>query len=187
MITTTTLSSSLLARDQFKNMSNVHHRFLPLDIKFLIEKFIDLWRPNLIFLVDSEVWPNLLLKVNNEKIPLILLNGRITQKTFKRWKLFPKTAKKIFSLFDLCLTSNLETKKYLEELNCKKVYFYGNIKLINKINENQIHNVSSDILSSKRFWLAASIHKDEEIICLKTHYHLKKKYKDSFNNCTSSY
>ena len=177
LITTTTLSSSLLARDQFKNMSNVHHRFLPLDIKFLIEKFIDLWRPNLIFLVDSEVWPNLLLKVNNEKIPLILLNGRITQKTFKRWKLFPKTAKKIFSLFDLCLTSNLETKKYLEELNCKKVYFYGNLKLINKINENQIHNVSSDILSSKRFWLAASIHKDEEIICLKTHYHLKKKYK----------
>ena len=49
LITTTTLSSSLLARDQFKNMSNVHHRFLPLDIKFLIEKFIDLWRPNLIF------------------------------------------------------------------------------------------------------------------------------------------
>ena len=51
LITTTTLSSSLLVRDQFKNMNNVQHRFLPLDVKFLIEKFIDLWKPNFIFLV----------------------------------------------------------------------------------------------------------------------------------------
>ena len=177
LITTTTLSSSLLVRDQFKNMNNVQHRFLPLDVKFLIEKFIDLWKPNFIFLVDSEIWPNLLLKVNKEKIPLMLLNGRITFKSYKRWKLFPKTAKKIFGLFDLCLTSNLETKKYLEELNCKKVYCYGNIKLVNEIDKNQIHNVNSDVLIHKRFWFAASIHDDEEIICLKTHYELKKKYK----------
>ena len=178
LITTTTLSSSLLAGDLLKGMSNVQHRFLPLDVKFLIDKFVNLWEPNLIFLVDSEVWPNLLLKVNKEKIPLTLLNGRITHKTYKRWKLFPETAKKIFGLFDLCLASNLETKKYLEEFNCKKVYFYGNIKLVNKIDQSKIHNVSSDILTKKNFWLAASIHKDEEIICLKTHYQLKKKYRD---------
>ena len=92
-------------------------------------------------------------------------------------EIFPKTAKKIFGLFDLCLTSNLETKKYLEELQLQKVYCYGNIKLVNEIDKNQIHNVNSDVLIHKRFWFAASIHDDEEIICLKTHYELKKKYK----------
>ena len=64
--------------------------------------------------VDSEIWPNFLFEIKKRKVPLVLLNGRITKKTFLRWSLIPKIAKKIFQTFDLCLTSNNETKKYLE-------------------------------------------------------------------------
>ena len=80
----------------------------------------------------------------------MLLNGELC-KSYKD-KLFPKTAKKIFGLFDLCLTSNLE-QKIFGKLNCKKVYCYGNIKLINEIDKNQIHNVNSDVLIHKDFGL----------------------------------
>ena len=103
LITTITLSSSKIAKIELKNFKNVHHRFFPLDVDFLMNKFLLFWKPNAIFFVDSEIWPNLICKASKKKIPLALINARLTAKTFKRWMLFPKTAKKIFGLFDLCL------------------------------------------------------------------------------------
>ena len=131
----------------------------------------------MIFLVDSEIWPNLILRANQLKIPIILINARITHKTFKKWMMFPKSAKKIFSLFDLCLASNSETKNYLEKLNARNIYLTGNIKFINKINKQKLENLNEKILINNRFWLAASTHEGEEILCLKTHLKLKEKYK----------
>jgi 3-deoxy-D-manno-octulosonic-acid transferase len=178
LITTTTLSSGNLAKVELKNIDNVHHRYFPFDVDFLINKFLLLWKPDIIFFVDSEIWPNLIFKANKYKIPLALINARITTKSFNRWIKFPNTAKKIFSLFNLCLSSNLETKKYLEELSARNIFFNGNIKLIEKIEIHKIENQNEKILLKKRFWVAASTHKDEEILCLKTHSKLKKKYKD---------
>jgi 3-deoxy-D-manno-octulosonic-acid transferase len=178
LISTITLSSSNLAKEELKNFNNVQHRFFPFDVNFLINKFIFLWKPNIIFLVDSEIWPNLILKANKNKIPLVLINARITAKTFKKWMMFPNTAKIIFNLFDLCLTSNLETKNFLKRLNAKNVYFNGNIKLINNINKDEVRNLNEKILLKSRFWLASSTHEGEEILCLKTHLDLKKRYKN---------
>ena len=131
----------------------------------------------MIFLVDSEIWPNLILKANQLKIPMILINARITYKTFKKWMMFPKSAKKIFSLLNLCLASNTETKNFLEKLNARNIYLNGNIKFINKINEQRLENLNENILINNRFWLAASTHEGEEVLCLKTHLKLKEKYK----------
>ena len=178
LITTTTLSSGNIAKIELKEFNNVEHRFFPLDVDFLIKKFLNLWRPDKIFLVDSEIWPNLILNAKKNKISISLLNARITSKSFKRWMMFPKVAKKIFGLFDMCLCSNNETKDFLESLELKKVYFKGNIKLINFIDEKKIKDPNEDFLIKKRFWLAASIHKDEDVFCLKTHLSLKKKLGD---------
>ena len=95
-----------------------------------MEKFIYLWKPDKIFLVDSEIWPNLILKAKKYKIPIALVNARLTSKSFKKWMIFPNTAKKIFSSFNLCLTSNLETKNYLSKLNKNNIYFSFNSPLI---------------------------------------------------------
>mgnify|MGYP006131873701 FL=1 len=178
LITTVTLSSSNLAKEELKKFSNVQHRFFPLDVEFLMNKFLSLWKPNIIFLVDSEIWPNLIFKANKNKIPLSLINARITSKTFNRWKIFPHTAKKVFSSFNLCLTSNLETKNYLLKFNKENIYFNGNIKLINKIDAGGIKDLNEKFLLKNRFWLAASTHKGEEVFCFQTHIKLKKKYKD---------
>jgi 3-deoxy-D-manno-octulosonic-acid transferase len=178
LITTTTLSSGNLAKEELKKYENACHRYIPYDVGFLIEKFICSWNPDAIFLVDSEIWPNLILKASQNKIPLALINARLTSKSFNKWKKFPKTARKIFGLFNLCLSSNLETKNYLLELNARNIYFDGNIKLINKVDENNIITSDADFLKKKRFWIAASTHEGEDLLCLKVHSELKKKYSD---------
>ena len=78
LITTTTLSSSNLSKIELGKIKNARHRFFPLDVGFLIEKFLRLWKPDLIFLVDSEIWPNLILNAKKNGVPLALLNARIT-------------------------------------------------------------------------------------------------------------
>ena len=176
LITTSTLSSSKIAELEFKKMKNISHRFLPYDVDFLINSFLKMWRPNYIFLVDSEIWPNLILKAKKFSIPVAIINARITSKSYKKWIKFPKTAFKIFSSIKLCLTSNKETKKFLESFEVKNVFYYGNIKFINDINENEITNLNEDKLINSPFWFAASTHNGEEELCLKTHNFLREKY-----------
>ncbi len=178
LITTSTLSSSRIAKLEFKKMKNISHRFLPYDVDFLINSFLKMWRPNYIFLVDSEIWPNLILKAKKFGIPVAIINARITLKSYKKWIKFPKTSSKIFSCLKLCLASNKETKKFLETFEVKNVFYYGNIKFINDINENDITNLNSNKLINSPFWFAASTHKGEEELCLKTHCFLKEKYKN---------
>tara|TARA_B100000989_G_C19524600_1_gene466060 strand:- start:1309 stop:2589 length:1281 start_codon:yes stop_codon:yes gene_type:complete len=178
LVTTTTLSSGNLASIEFKKFDKVYHRYFPFDVDFLVKKFLKLWKPNFIFLVDSEIWPNLILVAKKNKIPLALINARLTSKTFQRWMKFPKTAKKIFNAFELCLTSNQETKKYLEKLEARSINFYGNIKLVSKIDEHNIQNSNGKFLQKKRFWVAASTHKGEDLFCMKVHQKIKEKYDD---------
>ncbi len=178
LITTTTLSSGNLAKEELQKFNNVEHRYIPFDVNFLMGKFINLWKPDQIFLVDSEIWPNLIFKAKKYNIPIALINARLTLKTFNKWSLFPNVARRIFKIFDLCLCSNLETKNFLERLNIKNVYFKGNIKFIKKIDKTKISNLNENILLKKRFWFAASTHKEEDLFCLRTHLKLKEKFQD---------
>ncbi len=176
--TTTTLSSGNLAKIELQKYKNVEHRYFPLDVPFLIEKFISLWRPDRIFLVDSEIWPNLIFKAQQLKVPIALINGRLTFRSYKRWRRFKNTAKKIFGVFHLCLCSNNETANYLRKFDARNVYFKGNLKLIGEIEEKNIKNINEKFLKEKKFWFAASIHKEESLFCLKTHMELKKNLKE---------
>ena len=178
LVTTTTLSSGKLAEIEFKKLENVEHRYFPLDIPFLIDRFLLLWKPDKIFLVDSEIWPNLILSSKKYKIPIAIINARLTSKTFSKWMFFSRYAKKIFGIFDLCICSNIETKNYLEKLCVKNIHFKGNIKLIDEINEKEIININENFLMKKKIWFAASTHKDEDVFCMKTHLKLKEKFKD---------
>ena len=178
LITTTTLSSSILVNEEIKKMKNIQHRFFPLDVEFLIRKFLKLWQPDRIIFVDSEIWPNLILIANKKKIPLALLNARLTLKTFNKWSKFKNTSKTIFSKFDICLASNSSSEQFLKKLGAKNVSFIGNIKFFQNINEKNVNNINSKILKKIRFWVAASTHNGEEIFCLKVHKNIKEKYDD---------
>ena len=175
LITTITLSSGRFIKEEFKSKNNITHRYLPLDINFLVKKFISVWDPYAVFFVDSEIWPNLILNLKDKKIPISVINGRLTKKSFKRWKIISTLAYKIFSKFDLILTSNLTSKNYFAELGGKNIIHIGNIKFSNKVDIINIKSINEKNLSSKNVWCAASTHNNEENFCIKTHIKLKEK------------
>ena len=177
LITTTTISSGNLANIEFVSFNNVHHRFFPIDVNFLMKKFISKWQPEKLFLVDSEIWPNLLSCCKEKKIPVAILNARITKKTFRKWMLFPNTSKKIFNSISLFLLSNTQTGEYLSKFQVKKnIYNFGNLKLINLSNYKKLKNINENLLLTSKFWIAASTHKGEENFCIETHIKIKKEY-----------
>ena len=178
LITTVTLSSGNLAKEEFKNFKNLSHRYLPIDSTFLMERFLNSWKPNAIFLVDSEIWPNLILIAKKLKIPIALINDRMTQKSFQRWFFAKKFAKIIFSSLNLCLASSVETKDFLLKLGAREVLYTGNIKFICPKKIVTTIGLNENFLSKNIFWVAASTHRDEETLCLQTHLKIKKKFKD---------
>ena len=178
LITSVTLSSAKLLEKKFNQYKNITHRFFPLDTEILSENFLKSWQPDLVCFVDSEIWPNFLFKIKEEKIPLILINGRITKKTFDRWKLFINFAREIFSNFDLCLASSQESKKNLEKLNVKNVAYIGNLKFSIKNKVENFNESNLKILNNFKIWCAASTHNGEEHFILSTHVELKKRYKN---------
>ena len=168
LITTVTLSSANLLEKKLKDLQNINHRFFPLDLNSLSIAFLEKWKPDLVCFVDSEIWPNFLINVKEKKIPLVLLNGRITRKTFKKWSRIPKFAKQIFNCFDLCLASSNESENNLKLLNASNIMFIGNLKFTYEIN-NEI-NINDDIekkpLKNFNTWCAASTHEGEEEIII---------------------
>ena len=82
LVTSITLSSSKILHDKFSQNSKVIHQFLPLDIPSFVKHFLSHWSPDIAIFVDSEIWPNLIFKIKDKKIPLMLINGRITKKSF---------------------------------------------------------------------------------------------------------
>lgn len=179
LITTVTLSSGKLAKEEIRKIKNVKHRFLPIDVDFLIKSFLDTWKPNVIFLVDSEIWPNIILNAKKRQIPLAIINGRISNKTFSRWNLVPSFRDQIFSSFNLALSSNKDTEKHLKLMNAKNVHFSGNIKFIGNTSHKKINKKNESFFDNKKFWLAVSTHQSEEKLCLETHLKIKKFYENS--------
>ena len=178
LITSITLSSGKILSKKFAQNSKVIHQFLPLDIPWFTKKFLNHWNPNLSIFIDSEIWPNLILQINKKKIPLLLVNARITKKSFNRWNLAISFAKKIFSKFDLCIVSNEESKNFLKVLGAKNIKSYGNLKFsdTNKDLSQKLDSSFLDKIKNRRVWCAASTHPSEEIFCAKSHLRIKKDY-----------
>ena len=147
LITTVTLTSYNEFERRFNSNKRVFHQFLPYDYNFLIENFFKNWRPNVVSFVDSEIWPNFILKIKKENIPLILLNARITKKSFLRWKALGESARKIFSCFTTCISSSKMTSDYLNTLGAQNIKFYGNIKFCSSIEKKK----SMMQISSKKY------------------------------------
>ena len=152
------------------------YQFLPFDKNIYTKNFLEHWLPDLVIFVESEIWPNFIFNVKNKKIPLVLLNARITTKTYLKWKKISKFAKSVFNNFDLCLPQNKETKNYLKNFGVKKIKNYGNLKFSNTnlSPQTKLDKKTLKIFKNKKIWCASSTHNTEEVFCGKTHLELKK-------------
>ena len=177
LITSNTLSSSRIV-EKIK-IKKIVHQFFPVDTNLLSNKFLNYWKPSAAFFIDSEIWPNMLHNLQEKNIPTLLLNGRITKKTFSKWSLIPNFSKKIFSKFNLCFPSSKQSKKFLSKLGVNKIKFVGNLKYSqSEKGEIKIDKFLKKSLKLRKIWCASSTHISEEIFCGKIHKELKKKYKN---------
>ena len=177
LITSNTLSSSkIISKIKLKK---ILHQFFPIDNDLIIKKFINHWKPSAAFFIDSEIWPNTMINLNKEKIPTILINARITKKSYKKWIKLKNFSKLIFNKFDLCLSSNKETVSFLKKLGAKNIKYFGNLKYSQSENEKiEIDSQTIKFISRKTVWCASSTHNSEEKFAGLIHKKLKKKYKN---------
>ncbi len=177
LITSNTLSSStILSRLKLKKTI---HQFFPIDTNYNTDKFLNHWNPSIAIFIDSEIWPNMIKNIRKKSISLMLINARITDRSFRKWKIFSTYAKILFQCFDLCLSSSLKSKNYLKYLGAKKINYIGNLKFAQskKATDELSNNIKSFFLSRK-IWCASSTHEIEEKFCASAHKKLKSKYKN---------
>ena len=177
LITSNTLSSSKIISKT--NLKKIVHQFFPLDNNLIVKKFINNWKPSIAVFVDSEIWPNMLINLEKEKIPSILINARITKKSYKRWSKLRNFSKFIFNKLDMCLCSNKETIGYLRKLGAKNIKYFGNLKYSQSESEKfKIDNQTKKLIKNRTSWCASSTHNLEEEFIGQIHNKLKNKYKD---------
>ena len=179
LITSNTLSSAKILKKI--KLKKTFHQFFPLDTNFLVEKFLNHWKPKVVFFIDSEIWPNMVFKIKEKNIPLVLLNARITKNSFQKWNIINSFSKKIFNKFDLCLSQNDITSNYLKILGSKNIKKIGNLKFSESSSDlkyNPNSKIKKLLKKKKIIFTAISTHSGEELLCAKVHANLKKKYRN---------
>ena len=175
LVTTSTLSSSkIFGKFKFKKTS---HQFYPIDNYFIINRFLNHWKPSAVFFVESEIWPEMLNALKQKKIKIFLLNARISKKSFNRWKYLKNMGINIFKIFDFIFPQNKETWNYLKYFNIKKMQILGNLKFSEseKLNKYKFYQKN---FYGRKILCAASTHNNEEEIISNIHLNLKKKIKN---------
>ena len=175
LLTTSTLSSSEIFYKKYSNNKNIIHQFSPIDSPQIVKRFFLKWKPNIIFFTDSELWPNQIFYAKSNNIPIILLNGRISKKSFSKWKLFRVTMHEILKSFKLILCNSNQSKDYFHYFKTNNIETIGNLKFI--ISENLHSKNEENISLDKRIiFIALSTHNTEEELCIKSHISLKLKF-----------
>ena len=161
LISTSTLSAYNLLS---KSKNNFVVIFFPLDINFLIKRFLKYWNPSSVIFIESEIWPNIFNILKEKSIKLSILNARISNKSFINWKRINSFSKSVFPLIDQCYTQNNDSLKRFRELGTKNVKRIQNLKYISQGLEvdNVAYKKIFEQLKSKRVVTLFSSHAEEE-------------------------
>jgi len=174
LLTTATVTSAQLARSRLPK--NVLHQYVPLDNKSYVQRFLHHWRPDLAVLVESEIWPNLVLETKGEGIPLLLINGRMSSSSFKRWRRRPGLSRPLFSAFDLVLAQNDSLAERFAQLGVARTLDVGNLKADAPPPPADLPGKRrlAAAISGRIVWLAASTHSGEEELVAEAHKKMKQ-------------
>ena len=117
MVTTGTVTSADVMQKRLPERA--FHQFIPIDNPIFTNRFVRHWHPDVVLWFESEFWPAVLSSISKRNIPLILINGRISNKTFKRWQQFDFICKELLECFTLCLGQSEEDAYRLRVLGAK--------------------------------------------------------------------
>lgn len=176
LLTTTTVSSAKVIEKRLPK--NTIHQFCPVDTPQAVRRFLDYWQPDLAIWIESELWPNLIHETQQKGIPTILLNGRMSQKSFSHWKKVKGMISPLLSKLSLCAVQSEKQASFFETLGAKAVSIMGNVKLMMSPLEVDLkkYHALKKAIGDRPVWLAASTHPGEEEIILKVHQRLQKEH-----------
>jgi len=178
LMTSGTVSSSKILKKRLP--PGIMHQFIPLDISLYVKRFLNHWKPDLVFWLESEFWPNHLLTLKKRKIPIILINARLSKKTYKTWSSYKSIIEPIINCFSLSLASTRKVAEKLKALGNKNIKTPGNLKYtagpLPVDTESLLH--MKRLLKNRPTWVAASTHPGEEKIFIQAHKFLKKHIPD---------
>ncbi len=153
------------------------HQYIPLDTPQFLNAFLDHWQPGFALIAESEFWPNLLIETASRNIPLVLVNGRLSQRSFSRWKSAKRTAKALLSNFELCLAQDPDVAERLQQLGAQRVLPTGNLKFDVSpppANERDMEEMKRT-LHERPVFLAASTHRGEDEAVIDAHIEVMRK------------
>jgi 3-deoxy-D-manno-octulosonic-acid transferase len=127
LLTTGTVTSAALAQRRLP--ARAMHQYVTLDVPEFVRAFLDHWRPDLGVFAESEVWPNLILAAAERKIPLALVNARMSSRSARRWRRMSGVSRPLFSRFDLVLAQNDVLARTFRRLGGRGVSAVGNLKI----------------------------------------------------------
>ncbi len=173
LVTTNTRTSAEIMSKRLPDRA--FHQFFPLDQIFCIKRFLKKWSPQGVLWLESELWPGFLFELHAKKIPCILVNARLSKRSFQKWQRFSAVVRFLLSQFSLCLAQSPDMAFRLRKLGARTVRMPGNLKFSSPplpLNPSDFAHLKA-LISDRPVWCAASTHPGEEEIIAEVHKQLK--------------
>jgi 3-deoxy-D-manno-octulosonic-acid transferase len=150
---------------------DIIHQYVPYDSPRYVARFLDHWRPSLALFIESDLWPNLILQSATRRLPMVLINGRMSHRSFPRWRRMHGTISALLEKFDVCLAQSPTDAERFVTLGCRSVITTGNLKLDVPAPPADSHRLERlmSLTRGRPIVVAASTHPGEEEILIETH------------------
>lgn len=177
LVTTGTVTSAALFQERLPGLAlglRARHRFAPLDVPSWGRRFLEHWRPDAAVFVESELWPNLIGAATARRVPLALLNARLSERSFRRWRHLPGLACRLMGAFSLITARSKEDARRLAALGATRVETPGDLKLaapLLPVDDAEYQRLTG-LIGERPRWCAASTHPGEEALAAEVHRRL---------------
>jgi len=177
LFTTGTVTSATLIAERLPALglsARVIHQFAPLDVAQWVRRFLDHWRPDAVAFVESEIWPNMIAQSARRGLPLMLLNGRMSERSLRGWLRAPRFARLLVGAFDRIWAQSEADAARFRQLGGRRVEAPGNLKFSADPlpADPEVLAELQEGLAGRPVWLAASTHKGEEALIARVHRRL---------------
>jgi 3-deoxy-D-manno-octulosonic-acid transferase len=172
LLTSGTVTSAAIVAKRFP--SDVIHQFVPYDSPRFVARFLDHWQPSFALFVESDLWPNLIMAASERNVPMIVINGRMSPRSFQRWRAAPATMHALLGQFEMCLAQSQGDADRFSELGSPHVFNVGNLKFDVPAPPADPQKLEQLVAATRGrpIVVASSTHQGEEEIVLDAHRRL---------------
>lgn len=176
IVTTGTVTSAKVAEERLGD--RIIHQYVPLDLKPAVSRFLDHWQPDLAIIAESEIWPMTILELGRRRVPQVLVNGRLSDRSFKSWRKRPYLAEALFeNLAHVIAQSELDGERFAA-LGARPVTVSGNLKVDTgppPADQRALEDLRIQI-GRRPTWAAVSTHDGEETVAAQVHSMLSARH-----------